>query len=235
MRFIQNIFSITNEKQDKVLKLLGYKFVFKGKNSIKFNMKLIESKINKVEQSNKKLIRENKKLRAQIDSLKKMMDSCCDITKCKKASGTLRDVQIAKLKLARILISIFEQNNIEYWLDFGSLIGVIRHQGFIPWDDDIDIAVTRQDYIKVLNILSEKFHDTDFVLDIGDKKPSLFLRVFYKKSDICVDIFPYDFSDKKEIDKDELGNIQKFLWIILNLKLLIIMIRDNICLKVLMQ
>ena len=212
MKFIQKVFSVTNEKQNKVLRIFGIKFVFSGKNSLKYELKSIKSDITEIKKNNKKLNNENKKLAAQIDSLKKMLDSCCDITKCKKATGTLRSVQLAKLKLANILISIFEENGITYWLDFGSLIGVIRHKGFIPWDDDIDISVTRSDYLKILDILGEKFKNTEFSLDIGDRKPSLFLRVFYKNSDICVDIFPYDFSDNEDIEVKELDiRIRKVL------------------------
>lgn len=200
MQVLKTIFSIQNSKEHKIWRILGFKLAFKEKSN------KIEKRLSNLEKQYKQLDKNNKKLILQIDSLKKMLDSSCDITKCKKATGTLRQVQLAKLKLALMLISIFTNHNIQYWLDFGTLIGVIRHKGFIPWDDDIDLSVSREDYIKILNILPLELQDTDLVLDIGDRKPSLFLRVMDKFSDICVDIFPYDYCNNLQFSRDVLSN-----------------------------
>lgn len=49
----------------------------------------------------------------------------------------------------------FEQNNIKYYLAFGTLLGAVRHKGFIPWDDDIDLLVPREDFIRLIHLLEE--------------------------------------------------------------------------------
>lgn len=65
----------------------------------------------------------------------------------------LEDVHREMLRLLQIIDSICKKENIEYWLDGGSLIGAIRHSGFIPWDDDLDISLLKSDYLKLIKHL----------------------------------------------------------------------------------
>lgn len=71
-----------------------------------------------------------------------------------------------QLDILKDIILITEKNNLEYFLIAGTLIGSVRHEGFIPWDDDIDIAMTRSDYNKFKKIImkdySEKYFFQDF-------------------------------------------------------------------------
>lgn len=64
-----------------------------------------------------------------------------DITSLPPATGQIRDVQLSNLELLKELDYVCKKNNLQYWLDFGTLIGAIRHKGFIPWDDDIDTGM----------------------------------------------------------------------------------------------
>ena len=59
------------------------------------------------------------------------------------------------LKLLSIIDDIAESNNIKYWIDGGSLIGTVRHNGFIPWDDDFDISLLKEDYLKLITALDD--------------------------------------------------------------------------------
>ena len=76
-----------------------------------------------------------------------------DISTFPKAKGQLRNAQLADLELLRIIHELCIKHQLEYWLDFGTLLGGVRHGGFIPWDDDVDIGMPTSDYIKILELL----------------------------------------------------------------------------------
>ena len=58
---------------------------------------------------------------------------------------TLKHIQDVELLILKDFIEICDENNIEYYLFFGTEIGAVRHEGFIPWDDDIDVILFRDD------------------------------------------------------------------------------------------
>ena len=72
-----------------------------------------------------------------------------------KAKGYERKSQILLANLLHKIHKVCEENGLQYWLNFGSLIGAIRHGGFIPWDDDIDLGMIRSDAEKLIEILKE--------------------------------------------------------------------------------
>ena len=60
-------------------------------------------------------------------------------------ASQLRNVQLKQLAILKQIDGICKKHSIEYWLDGGTLLGAVRHGGFIPWDDDIDIAMKASD------------------------------------------------------------------------------------------
>lgn len=68
----------------------------------------------------------------------------------------LRNMQLRLLEMLMYIDDICNNNNIKYWLSSGTCLGAVRHGGFIPWDDDLDIEMERKDYNRLLKILREQ-------------------------------------------------------------------------------
>ena len=79
---------------------------------------------------------------------------------------TLQHIKDVELLILKDFIDICDENNIDYFLFFGTEIGAVRHQGFIPWDDDIDVIMFRDDYEKFLKIMEGLNNEKYMVFDI---------------------------------------------------------------------
>lgn len=137
------------------------------------------------------------------------------------AQGTLRLVQMANLKLLKDFDEICKANELQYWVDFGTLLGAVRHKGFIPWDDDIDVGMLREDYEKFIELFFQNpfpISDLDVVFS-NNHRHKCFIKLIHKKTEnVCLDIFPYDkyHSALNEAEKDKLSakiaEITKLKW-----------------------
>ncbi len=83
----------------------------------------------------------------------------------------IRNIQERSLSILKFLDKVCRQNGLTYYLAYGTLLGAVRHEGFIPWDDDVDVWMTREDYMKLLSYLRENNTDERFVLNEGPHKP----------------------------------------------------------------
>ena len=121
---------------------------------------------------------------------------------------TLRSVQLTQLEILKEVDRICKENNIIYWLDSGTLLGAVRHKGFIPWDDDLDIGMPRNDYNRFLQLAKVKldknyfiqnwYVDENYQLPFSKirKKGTVYTEFQFRNSSswngIYIDIFPYD-------------------------------------------
>lgn len=151
------------------------------------------------------ILKERKKFAKYYKTFKNAVD-------IPKAQGDIRLIQLAYCGFLKIFDSICEKNNLKYWVDFGTLIGALRHKGFIPWDDDVDISMPREDYERLIENFGEYFaNQNDFEMFFeNNKKNKCFVKIRHKASkNISVDIFPYDFYHSNLDEKEKIALSQK--------------------------
>ena len=134
-----------------------------------------------------------------------------DVTKAPKAEGALRDLQLCDYALLRILDKVCERNNLTYWLDYGTLLGAIRHEGFIPWDDDADVSMPREDFDRAKVVLKEAVekYGIDVNYPSGNEHARLGFSYKHKETGIWIDIFPVDFVASSGNSIEEKEQIKK--------------------------
>ncbi|MDR2407119.1 MAG: LicD family protein [Bacteroidales bacterium] len=123
-------------------------------------------------------------------------------------ANTLKKLHAIEIEILNEFVRICDENNLDYFLVGGSLLGAIRHKGFIPWDDDIDIGMPRKDYEKMIEVcacdLNKKYYIKSYKTSIAYwpmfakicKHNTIFFEDDFLSLDdnngIFIDIFPYD-------------------------------------------
>ena len=124
---------------------------------------------------------------------------------------SLKEIQTVMLEMLADIDRVCVKNNINYSLDSGTMLGAVRHQGFIPWDDDMDIAMTRDDYIKFTEIANKELdgkyqfqcmeNTKEYPYNFGKVfcVNTTYTESFTAKLNIChgiyIDVFPMDYVD----------------------------------------
>jgi len=128
--------------------------------------------------------------------------------------ATLKELQTELLYLLKIVDKVCRENNIEYWLEAGTLLGAVRHKGFIPWDDDIDISVPAESYLKLISALDAEskvnkdiflYYEHNKVPKIGIEKLATTKLIMEMKGvmNACfIDIFPARMINKNNTEED---------------------------------
>ena len=112
-----------------------------------------------------------------------------------KATGRLRRIQLAENYILQRVKDICDENGLEMFLIGGTLLGAIRHKGFIPWDNDIDVGMMKSEYMK-LRALIEKDAELSaeyyYNYEVGLKIP----KIKYRNNDLFwIDVFLFDYID----------------------------------------
>ena len=135
-------------------------------------------------------------------------------------TSELKKVWKVEIELLVELFKVCEKHNLKCWVEGGTLLGAVRHKGFIPWDDDIDVVMLRDDYDKLMKIGPTEFHepyffqsaysDNDYFRGHVQIRNSLTTCVIpyeckrgYNQG-IFIDIFPLDGMPEKKVDQKAL-------------------------------
>lgn len=137
---------------------------------------------------------------------------------------SIREIQLHQLEMLKVIVKVLEEENISYFAIGGTALGAIRHEGFIPWDDDIDLAILREDYDKFLKIQSklpknfrllnhsvEKNYPLFFSKIVDQNKPFHEKRLskYSFQQGVFIDFFPWDKFSNFEKSRKQLNQAHK--------------------------
>jgi lipopolysaccharide cholinephosphotransferase len=114
----------------------------------------------------------------------------------------LRQLQLILLRILKVFHEICEENGLRYWLEGGTLLGAVRHGGFIPWDDDIDVEMPREDYLKFCRIAPGKL-PYDMFFQSPESDPGFlcpWVKIRDRFSHLVERTGPYPYSQAASID-----------------------------------
>lgn len=194
------------------------KYYFKLPDFIKFNPKILKLSYDvtdKIKQSN------------GVSSQDYILELSSEESETKEVRRKFRTLYVEMLIFVDNVCSKYD---IDYWLGFGTLLGAVRHGGFIPWDDDIDLVILRKDYNRLIEVLPKEltqhdlkdccgltlllenrknyFNDFNSVYDVQDNDGNKiidgkynFLQIAWLRPFVKIDIFPFDFIADDELEK----------------------------------
>lgn len=144
-----------------------------------------------------------------------------------RVSAAMKKVWAVEMEILEYFDRLCKKHGLRYFMDYGTLLGAVRHQGFIPWDDDIDVAMFRSDYERLKEIAPREVKEPFFYQNsytdgfisafskIRDSRTSAIEfpeAVSYIHQGIYIDIFPLDDVPDKNAMKENIQEIELEVW-----------------------
>lgn len=133
-----------------------------------------------------------------------------------------------EMQLLQKFDEVCKKHHLTYFVDYGTLLGAVRHQGFVPWDDDIDVVMMRDEYTKLLEIAPQEFSEPYFFqTTYNDLQSWVFAKLRDSRTTaiefpdmapefnqgIFIDIFPLDDAPDGKNFSRNITNIQNDIWL----------------------
>lgn len=142
-------------------------------------------------------------------------------------SSKMKRIWKAELELLKLLDALCKKHGLKYYVVYGTLLGTVRHKGFIPWDDDIDVFMMRDDYMRLLQIAPgeiskpyffQSIYTDSMVWGISKIRDSRTTAIEFPDMDesfnqgLFIDIFPLDSSDDGTPGMKMVTQIKHNIW-----------------------
>lgn len=171
---------------------------------------LINKLNNRIDDLENKLLEFEEETTSYLDSNNLLFNNILVDHRLQSAS-VLNRLQTLCSELLLFFSNICSKHEIQWWLDYGTLMGSIRHEGFIPWDDDLDVGMMREDYHRFIDVMYDEIeeHGLSDVIQVvyrfrkyRDIEVNSFIQFFVKDKQLGrrkimagLDVFPYDFME----------------------------------------
>lgn len=143
--------------------------------------------------------RKDRSLTAQLEDIRNLLIYNHPVSQVPPATGKLRLLQDGNTVLLALFARKCRENGLRYWLDYGTLLGAVRHRGFIPWDDDLDASMMRPEYERLLELLPALFpREEGFTW-----KRHAFLQIGYEGTPLNIDVYPYHFYSESLVSPEQ--------------------------------
>lgn len=150
--------------------------------------------------------RKENSLDSKLEDIRNLLIYNHPVSQVPQATGKLRLLQDGNAVLLALFAKKCRENGLRYWLDYGTLLGAVRHRGFIPWDDDLDVSMMRSDFERLLNLLPHLFpKEEGFTWAMH-----AFLQIGYEGTPLNIDVYPYHFYSERidtECQHNKLENL----------------------------
>lgn len=151
--------------------------------------------------------RKGQSINARLEDIRNILIYNHPVSLVPPATGKLRLLQDGNAVLLAFFARRCRENGLRYWLDYGTLLGAVRHRGFIPWDDDLDVSMMRPEYDRLLELLPELFpREEGFTW-----KKHAFLQIGVEGTPLNIDVYPYHFYSESLESGDRHDHLDKLI------------------------